>query len=296
MPASRYQNLDLRDGHAVAQTLSDAAHANRTSPLRCGSTAHLPAKNHNLVWMTGDLHDHALNLQRIVHLADLENNPDDHLVLHEMIHGPHLVNGMDLSIRMLARVAALKTDYPDRVHLLLSNHELAQMLGTGILKNAQNVIESFNDGIDFLYHNTAEAVRSAFNDYVASLLLAVRTPNGILLSHSLPSPRAMPDFDATVIDRELTADDLANHGSAHTMVWGRHQTAEQINNLAQMWNVHYFIVGHQSVDMGFEMRLPNFFIMASNHDHGQALPIELDPAYDANTLARQTVPLASVSV
>ncbi|MEO1237833.1 MAG: hypothetical protein AAFX76_13685, partial [Planctomycetota bacterium] len=158
---------DLRDAAAVADLFRVAADAHRDCPLRRGSTVHLPDQGHLLA--TGDLHDHALNFQRILNLADLEANDrvqDDKaaarfLVLHEVIHGPDRINGHDLSVRILARCAHLKTRHPDHLHVLLSNHELAQRRGEGITKDGVSVVQAFDDGIDFLYGDDADDVREA---------------------------------------------------------------------------------------------------------------------------------------
>ena len=145
--------------------------------------------------MTGDLHDHGLNLQRIMKLAALEENPDHHLILHEVIHGPSRINGRDLSIRTLARVVALKLRYPNQVHFLMANHDLAQRNQEGILKGGANVIEAFDEGIDFIYDDQSPMIREALKQFLSSLPLAVRCPNGIFCSHSLPSPRHLDTFD-----------------------------------------------------------------------------------------------------
>ena len=93
------QEMDLQDAKVVSELFDQAATENLQSPLREGSVMHLPAKGWAL--MTGDLHDNGPNLQRIIKLAALHQSSDRHLILHEIVHGPHQVNGCDLSIRMI---------------------------------------------------------------------------------------------------------------------------------------------------------------------------------------------------
>src|SRR5438552_3315494 len=98
--------LDVQDAGAVVDALDRAAEANLTAAGRRGSVVDLPRSGQLL--MTGDLHDNTRNLQRILHLAELKKSAEHHLVLHEFIHVVNRVNGMDLSILTLARIAALK--------------------------------------------------------------------------------------------------------------------------------------------------------------------------------------------
>lgn len=284
--------LDLDDPAVVARLFRDAAAANRESSRRRGATIHLPARG-RLV-MTGDLHDHSLNLQRILRLADLDDDRDHHVILHEAVHGPQLVSGRDLSVRTLARVAAAKAARPEQVHLLQSNHELAQLLGEGIMKTSVNVVEAFDAGLIALYGDRADAVHEALEDYILSLPLAVRCENRVFCSHSLPSPAQMKRFDPRVIHRIPTEADLQRGGSAHLMVWGRDHTQQQADALAQLWDVDLFLCGHQPAEMGYTFEGRSIMILASDHDHGMALPINLTRPCTMNQLEQQLVPLAGV--
>lgn len=286
--------LDLDDPATVARLFRDAAAANRDCPLRRGATVHLPARG-RLV-MTGDLHDHSLNLHRILRLAALDEDRDHHAILHEAVHGPHPVNGRDLSVRTLARVAAVKVAHPHQVHLLQSNHELAQLLGEGIMKTSLNVVEAFDAGLIALYGDQADAVHEAMEDYIMSLLLAVRCENRVFCSHSLPSPSQMKRFDPQVIHRVPTEMDLQRGGSAHMMVWGRDHTQQQADALAERWDVDLFLCGHQPADMGYSFEGESIMILASDHEHGMALPINLTRPCTMNQLEQQLVPLAGVMV
>ncbi|MEM9915208.1 MAG: hypothetical protein AAF911_09610 [Planctomycetota bacterium] len=303
-----YEPPDLRDAHHVIALFRGAAEAFRDCPLRRGSTVHLP--DHGRLTATGDLHDHGLNFQRLLKFSGLTEAAESeegnsgggtetsrgHLILHEVIHGPDRVNGMDLSVRMLARCADLKLRYPGHFHSLLSNHELAQYRSEGITKDGVSVCAIFDDGVDYLYGDDADDVREAMNDYIRSLPLAIRCANGVMISHSLPAPRRIEAFDKTVIDRELTDEDLAPKGSAYDMVWGRHQNRKITQELAEAWGVKLFVVGHQPAEMGIESVADNTVIIASDHNHGVALPIDLSQTYSQFDLMKAAVPLAGVAV
>jgi hypothetical protein len=293
-PAVPWADLDLDDADTVVRLFQQAAAANRDCPLRRGAAVHLPARG-RLV-MTGDLHDHSINLQRILTLAALHEDPDHHVILHEAVHGPNPVNGLDLSVRTVARVAAAKVRFPGQVHLLQSNHELAQLLGEGIMKISVNVVEAFDAGLMKLYGGRAEAVHDALQDYILSLLLAVRCDNRLFCCHSLPSPAQMKRFDPDVIHRDLTEADLRRGGSAHLMVWGRDHTRQQAQHLADLWDVDLFLCGHQPAEMGYEIENESIMILASDHEHGMALPVNLTRPCTMHQLEQQLVPLAGVTL
>lgn len=285
-------DLDLQDPAVVIDVLNRTAELNLASPLRKGAVVELPMKGRLL--MTGDLHDHGLNLARILKLAQLEKRRDHHLILHELIHGPSRINGRDLSIRTLVRAAAVKLAFPNQVHFMQSNHELSQCVGEGILKGNVSVVESFNLGVEFLYADQADAVNEALKNYIFSLPLAVRCANGVFCSHSLPSPRKIETFDTAVLDRVPTLEDMNVGGPGYNMVWGRHHNQRLADDLSEAWNVEQFVMGHQPAEMGYDVEGENLLILASDHDHGAALPIDLSMRYTREGLIDEIVPLASV--
>ncbi|MEM1211794.1 MAG: hypothetical protein AAGI68_05780 [Planctomycetota bacterium] len=294
MPAHTQPLPDLTDPARAIDTLLAAAHRHLDDPRRSGATVHLPSAGR--LFITGDLHDHSLNLQRILHRADLGRAPDRHLILHEVIHGPNRVNGMDLSIRTLLHTAHLKTQYPQQLITLQSNHELAQRLGEAISKDGESVVDAFDDGLEFLFPSDADDVREALNQYIASLPLAVKTANRLMVAHSLPAPKRIETFDPAVLDRVPTDDDLA-HGSAYDLVWGRYQNTKILGELAEAWNVDQFVLGHQPAEMGYLEVADRALVLASDHGHGVLLPIDLaQPLPDRDGLIELLIPLAAIRV
>jgi hypothetical protein len=283
---------NLRDAAAVIDLLGRAAEANLRSPMRHGSTVDLPDRG-RLV-MSGDLHDNSRNYRRLVNLAALDKG-NHYLILHELIHGGHLVNGRDMSARLLFQAAALKVRYPEQVHILQSNHELAQVRGEDILKAGGSVIQAFGEGLEFMFGDEAAGVHGALARFVLSLPLAVRCPRGILCSHSLPSMRHLETFDPEVLKRTPTDADLAPGGSAYQMVWGRSHQEALAQRLGKAWGVRLFVTGHQPAEMGHEVESASILVLASDHEHGVALPIELSRDYTMDELVEALVPLGAVA-
>src|SRR5437868_12938418 len=138
--------------------------------------------------MTGDLHDHRRNYEKVVRHAALDENPQRHLVLHELIHGDRFdATGAEGSWHMLFQAAELKCDFPEQVHFLLANHDLAQIHGEGIMKAGLSVCEAFTKGVKKTFEGRHNVVTMAISEFLLSLPLAVRTESGIFCCHSLPT-------------------------------------------------------------------------------------------------------------
>lgn len=285
--------LNLQNADAVADCLDRAAELLRRSPLRRGCCVHLPAAGRLLV--TGDLHDNPLHLQKIVRAARLDRNSDQHVILQEMIHGERLINGLDLSHRMLIRAAELVTQYPQQVHPILANHELSQMTGSGVSKGAGNSVELFNEGLEYVFGDDWETVSDAVKRFVAAMPLALRTERGVFCAHSLPGESSMPRFDPDILEREFVESDYERDtGSAYLMVWGRRQPAALIDELAQRWNVSLFCLGHQHTESGIESISPRALVINSDHEGGRVLSIDLADPPDIETAVLSAVPLSAI--
>ena len=246
--------------------------------------------------MSGDLHDHELNFLRLVKLAELADSRYHHLILHEVIHGDELVDGKDYSVKLLARTAALKLRYPGQVHVMLGNHELAQLAREDIYKGGVALVDAFSQGLEELYGTLAENVRGAMHAFIRSLLLAVRCPNGIFCSHSLPGSEVLEEFDPEVLERFPTDDDLSVDGDAYHLVWGRDHDEALVQRLAAEWDARIFVIGHEPAHEGFRIENEQLLILASDHDQGAALPIRLSRRYGMRELVERILPLASVEV
>ena len=130
----------------IIETLDSAKEENALDRYRTGQVVELPPDHE--VWMTGDIHDHRSNFNKLLAAANLAANPNRHLILHELIHGDHYgPEGAEDSWKMLAQAAELKLDFPDQVHFLFANHDLAQIHGEGIMKSGLSVCEAFNKGV-----------------------------------------------------------------------------------------------------------------------------------------------------
>lgn len=282
------------DAEEVIDVYRRAAEENRTDPLRRGSTLHFP--NYGQLVMTGDLHGHRRNFDKLVKYCVLGRSQGRHVILHELIHEePAGLEGVDTSHVLLYEAAHWKCAFPEQIHFLQSNHELAQLTEQEITKNGRFLLRSFEEGVAHtLGRNVTPRVIEAIKELISSFPLAARTQNGILMTHSLPSPLDWPSFDPTVFDRELKLEDLMEMGAVYNLVWGRGQTAPQLEDAARVLQADIFITGHQPQETGFAVIENRMLILASDHNHGVFLPINLKKKQTMPELVKAIRPYVSV--
>jgi len=187
-------------------------------------------------------------------VAELAKYPGRHLVVQELVHGPHRdPTGGDKSHQMVDILAALKCQFPRRVHMLLGNHELAELTGQSIGKGDEILNGLFRQGVDACYGSRGEEIYSAYRALFAVLPLAIRTPNRVFLSHSLPKAARLASFDLAALERDETApEELKLGGSVHSLLWGRDTRPETVAEFLSKVDADLLITGHIPCDNGFE--------------------------------------------
>ncbi len=284
------------DADQVIETFQTAADENKLSSLRTQQVVTLPERGE--VWMTGDIHDNRSNFEKLLRVADLSNHPNRHLILHELIHGDYFdQNNAEGSWAMLARAAELKCDFPQQVHFLLANHDLAQIHGEGIMKSGFSVCEAFTAGVrrDFPAGHTSMTV--AITEFLLSFPLAVRSHNGMFFCHSLPTDDQINSFDFTVFDRPLTgADYRRRHGPVYQLIWGRHVSPAGVEIFAEKVGARQIVTGHQPQDMGYAVNGDQHLIIASDHSQGVFLPLSLAERYDIEELVGKLKKFVSIDL
>ncbi|MFV2066926.1 MAG: metallophosphoesterase [Pirellulales bacterium] len=241
----------------VIDTYGRATEANLRTPTRQGNVIVLTADDADEVMITGDLHGHRPNFNAIRRTADLDQNPRRHLIMQEVCHGgpSYPTNGGCMSHAMLEDVAKLKATHPDRLHFVLSNHELAELTDYPILKSQKMLNLFFRYGLQEMYGPATEKVRQAYLAFLRSSPLAVRLPGGVLFTHSLPEQLDQRPFDQSVFDRELEVADLREGGAVFDLLWGRDYRQENADGFAQLMGARTLIHGHDPCPDGY--KVPN---------------------------------------
>jgi len=278
----------------IIDLLNKGIEANNADNYRRDNLIYLPAEGSVIV--TGDLHGHRRNFERIVAFADLANNPDRHIVLQEIIHGgPEDSLGGCLSYRLLYDVVRYKLDYPDRVHIIMGNHDTAFINSSEVMKDGREMNRAMRLAMDREFGPDGADVELATRQYLFSQPLAVKTESRIWVSHSLPSDRLTEKFDPQILNRQLKVNDVVRPGSAYLLTWGRRHSQALLDKLAGQFDIDVFILGHQPQEKGWNQAGENLIIIASNHNHGCLLPIDLAQSCTVEQLLESIVPLASIS-
>lgn len=274
--------------------LNKGIEAGNADKFRQGNLIHLPADG-SLI-LTGDIHGHRRNFERIVAFADLANNPDRHIVLQEIIHGgPEDSQGGCLSYRLLFDAVRYKLTFPDRVHIIMGNHDTAFINSSEVMKDGKEMNRAMRLALDREFQKTGADIELAIRQFLFSQPLALRCENRIWVSHSLPGDRFVNKFDPKILDRRLKVNDVVRPGSAYLLTWGRKHSQALLDKMAKLFDVDIFILGHQPQEQGWSRAGDNLIIIASNHNHGCLLSIDLAKSYTIEKLIDSVVPLASIS-
>jgi len=278
----------------VIDLLKQGTEANGADKFRRGNLICLPAGGDVIV--TGDLHGHRRNFERIVTFADLANNPDRHVILQEIIHGgPEDSEGGCLSYRLLFDVVRYKVNFPDRVHVIMGNHDTAFINNSEVMKEGREMNRAMRAALEREFRQGAGEVELAVRQFLFSQPLAVRCDNRIWMSHSLPGERFSEKFDPGILRRPLKVNDVVRPGSAYLLTWGRKHSQDLLDKMAGLLDSDIFVLGHQPQDQGWSRAGRNLIILASNHDHGCLLSIDPAKSYTVEQLIESIVPLASVA-
>lgn len=279
---------------SVVKALRKAAELNLEDPIREGSLLCFPEDVH--VVMTGDLHGHHRNFEKLVKYCGLEKAPRRHVIVHEMIHADlDATGGVDRSFEVLLDAAKWKTFFPDQVHFLQSNHELAHLQKQSITKGGRLVNDDFERGVTEILQTTQiECVLDAIDELLASFPIAARSANRIFYSHSLPDAGDLNHFDPDCVRQPADDLDLSEQGSVYELVWGRRHTPELLDELGRAWEVDFFLMGHQPQEFGYQVQHDRLIILASDNNHGVFLPVDCGKRYTIEQLADRIRPFVGV--
>jgi hypothetical protein len=270
----------------MVATFDRAADANRRMPGRQGSTILLTPELADEVMITGDIHGQRRAFNRIRQIAALDKHPRRHLVFQEVCHGGSCYpNGGCKSHAILEDVAELVATHFPQVHLVLGNHELAELADFPIRKNNQLLNLMFRLGLRHSYGLAEETIRQAISRFLWTCPLAVRLPGrgcgetgtgaspdavlagaarigsepvsvssqpqGVLIAHSLPQFVDSRGFDPAVLLRDLVPDDGNEDCDVFRLVWGRDYRPENARAFCELVGAKVLITGHEPCREGF---------------------------------------------
>jgi hypothetical protein len=238
---------------SIIATYAKATEACFETPARRGNVVVVTPEIADEVMITGDLHGHRGNFNVLEKIANLDRNPRRYLILQEVCHGgpTYPSNGGCMSHTLLEDVARLKAEYPDRVHFILGNHELAELTDYPIQKNKQMLNLLFRLGLQQVYGLAAEKIREAYCPFLRSCPLAVRLPGGVFVTHSVPERVDVRPFDTSIFTRRIEPAEFYGRNAIFDLVWGRDYRQENARAFAELVGADVLINGHEPCPEGF---------------------------------------------
>lgn len=247
----------MPDASKVIALVRRAALLCRAKAGRSGGVVDLSGTDAEDVLVVGDLHGDLLAFRKMLAIADLKGHPRRHLILQELVHGDSFYpdDGGDRSHQLVDVVAALLCQEPERVHLILGNHELSELTGRPIAKGGTALNAHFRRGVETAYGAMAPDVIAAYHDLFGSLPLAVRTANRVLCCHTIPDGPALEGLDLDLIRRNgaWPAEAMKRGGTIYALTWGRDTSPETADRFAALMDADLFVTGHQPCDHSFRV-------------------------------------------
>jgi Calcineurin-like phosphoesterase len=234
-------------------TLERALAAFRATPGRQGRVVTLDGATE--VFATGDLHGNLANFRLLLNRAALQQHPGRHLVFQEVIHGPNRYpDGSDKSHQLVDLIAALKNEFPSRVHYLTGNHELAQGTGRKVGKEEDDLNQRFRAGVAAAYAQFDDEIYGLYRELFATAPLALRTANRILLTHSLPNRVALERFDPEALELDSAPEgESLPGGSIYALLWGRDTREQTVADFLTRMDADLLLTGHVPCERGFDV-------------------------------------------
>jgi len=253
---SRHKVLPSKPGPSAADAaialVRRAAEANIANPWRRGAVIELDAQGDCLV--AGDLHGNLVNFQRLVAIANLPRFPERHLVIQELVHEvDKIVSDLCLSYRLVEMAARLKVTFGDRVHIIMGNHEFAEMLDFGIAKNRRPLNEAFDAGLERAYGAAWPRLKEAYKEFWRSLPLAVRSRNGLFICHSAPSRHHLPEIDLEYLHNLEPGAGFDRQSPVYHLLWDRDYAEETATAFARKMQARWLILAHTPCKDGHGM-------------------------------------------
>ena len=273
--------------------IESATEANSRCVHRRGNLILLPSQGSLIV--SGDLHGHRRNFERIVAFSALAQHPTRHILFQEIIHGgPQDSDNGCLSYRILLDAMRLKLKFPGQVHFVMGNHDTTFITDAEVMKDGREMNRCMHQAMQREYADDWIPIKTALHRFLLSQPLALRTANRIWMSHSLPADRLMSEFDLSIFKRRIELQDCRKPGAAYILTWGRRMSQSLLDRLARTLNVDLFLLGHQPQPNGCGQAGSNLLIIASDHNHGCLAHIDLKKAYSMDELVNSIVPLSSI--
>jgi hypothetical protein len=270
--------LQLRSAYTLA------IRANMEDRYRHGDLIELPAQGDVVV--TGDLHGNCENFTRVLQASELDIHPDRHLIVQEPTHTCE--TSEDQSFLLHEEIVAAKSKFTHQLHIILGNHELAELTGREILKGGICYNILFREGMKQEYGTYFETVQELLHDFIKTMPLACLTPHRIFISHSTPEMQYIPHYSLKFF-RQGTGERKKDESLVEKLVWGRDLSQEAADLFAQRVECDILVVGHTACKRGYQVPNSRHIILDSKGAFATSLHFKLTHPYTQHQLVRKYI-------
>ncbi len=242
------------------------------------SLIELPGKGRVLI--ITDIHGNLNDFEKYMKIWDGFRDKDNHLILtDDFIHRP--LNERDDSLKILNSVKQ-HCEQEENFHALLGNHEWVHVSGEDVFKMGVNQKLRFESELKLKFWSNWKHELNLYVEFFKKLPLAVRTGNGIFISHAAPVKNINNINDII----NITDDGyLPYNRKLYEILWNRHPLDYNTDDIAvflKKVGCRFSIVGHTPVD-GYEIT-GNQIILSSSLSTGRKCYLELDLEKEINDI------------
>jgi serine/threonine-protein phosphatase PP1 catalytic subunit len=216
-----------------------------------------------------DLHGNLEDYGRYMEIWKEFKDKNNHLILTG-----DFIYSCDEDDGSLKIIKSLKKhfEHEKNFHILLGNHEWAQIIGESVYKCGLNQTRTFENLVNKKYGIEADHKMDSYIDLFKKLAIAVKTENKVLISHAGPSKHLKSEDDI----KNISENDYSRNWVLYEMVWNRNMECSRnyLDPFLQHFNCNASIVGHTPVN-GVEL-IGNQLIVSSSFGMGRKAYVELD--------------------
>jgi len=240
------------------------------------SLIELPKKGKALV--VTDIHGNLTDFEKYMRLWDGFKGKNNHLTLSgDFIHG--ISNAKDDSLKILDMVKQ-HCEQEENFHALLGNHEWVHVSGEDVFKMGVNQKLKLELHLKMKFWSGWKRELNKYVEFFKKLPLAVKTENGVFISHAAPV-KNINDINDII---NITDDGyLPSNKNLYEILWNRHPenyNTEDIDLFLKKVSCRFSVVGHTPVD-GYKI-IGNQLILSSSLSTGRKCYLELDLEKDVN--------------
>ncbi|AXV39171.1 metallophosphoesterase [Methanobacterium sp. BAmetb5] len=234
-----------------------------------GDVIKLPRRG--LAVLASDLHGNLKDFHKLLQIWKNIPVKDKYLIFTgDFIHAMGTKEA-DKSLELLEEIHLDCKKYPG-FHLLLGNHEWATITGNPVYKGGVNQSLIFEKLLKDKYGSQWKVKLDEYTSFFKKLPVAVKTSNGVFISHSGP-PENVRSLQQIM---NITRRGYSANQSLFELLWRRYPeySKQDVDQFLEAVGCQAMMVGHTPVD-GYKL-YGNQLIISSSYTKGRKVYVELD--------------------